>query len=307
MGVFTLSKNPLWNNVPIQDLVRDFFARKPKDVDGVMNTSAYYYRLYLLKKLFGRFAFENLPEGWDHDYILEVLFMNGFLVVCDTEAGVLPLKCGLSGINVFEKPTTAIIANPVLGNFERTIDVDCVVLQLQPNYEGVYAVINRYATMLAMCDSSIAVNLMNTKSTFIFGATSKAQSETLKKMYDSLACGEPAVFMKDGLNQEDFFVIPAKQNFIADDVQILKRKIINEFLTEIGINNTNNDKRERLTDNEVEANDQEVVANIQCWIDNITWGIQKINRMFGLNITFVIRDFGGKEKEGDQNESSEPS
>lgn len=296
-------KNPLWNNVPISDLVRDFFARKPSDVDGVMNMSAYYYRLYLLKKLFGRFAFDNLPDGWDHDYILETLFMEGFFIVTDTEAGILPLKCGLSGVNVFLKPTTAIVANPVLGNFERTIDVDCALCQLQPNYEGVYPMINRYATMLAMCDSSISVNLMNTKTAFIFGASNKAQAETMKQMYDKISCGEPAVFMKDGINSEEFFTIPAKQNFIADDVQLLKRKIINEFLTEIGINNSNLDKRERLTDDEVNANDQEVIANIQCWIDNITYGINKINKMYDLSISFVIRDFGGKEERKD--ESSE--
>lgn len=296
-------KNPLWDNVPLNDLLREFFARKPSDVDGVMNTSAYYYRLYLLKKIFGRFAFNNLPEGWDRDYMLETLFMEGFFVVTDTEAGVLPLKCGLSGINVFQKPTTAIIANPVLGSFERTIDVDCVVCQLQPNYEGVYPLINRYSTMLAMCDSSIAVNLMNTKSAFIFGASNKAQAATLKEMYDKISCGEPAVFMKDGINSEEFFTIPVKQNFIADDVQLLKRKIINEFLTEIGINNSNLDKRERLTDDEVNANDQEVLANIQCWIDNITHGIDKINKMYDLSISFVIRDFGGREERKD--ESSE--
>lgn len=294
--------NSLWNQVPLKDLVREFFSRKPSDVDGVLNTSAYYYRLYLLKKLYGRFGFGGIPEGWDSDYMIEVLFMNGFFCVTDTPAGILPLKCGLSGINVFEKPTTAIIANPVLGNFERTIDVNCVICQLQPNFEGVYPMINRYATLLAMCDSSIATNLMNTKSTFVFGASSKTQAETLKKMYDQISCGEPAVFMKDGLNEENFFTMPAKQNFIADDVQILKRKIVAEFLTEIGINNTNQDKRERLTDNEVEANDQEVVANIQCWIDNITLGIKKINAMFDLGLTFTVRDFGG-----DKNESSELS
>ena len=292
--------NNLWNNVPIKDLVREFFARRPSDVDGVMNSSAHYYRLYLLKKLFGRFGFSGIPEGWDEDYMLEVLFLNGYFTVTDTEAGVLPLKCGLTGINVFEKPTTVIVANPVLGNFERTIDVNCVVVQLQPNYEGVYALINRYATLLAMCDSSIAVNLMNTKTAHVFGATNKAQAETFKKMYDEISCGNPAVFIRDGINEENFFTMPVKQYFIADDVQLLKRKIIAEFLTEIGINNTNLDKRERLTDNEVEANDQEVIANIQCWIDNITWGINKVNKMFGLNIAFTVRDFGGKE-----NESSE--
>ena len=297
--------NSLWNNVPIKDLLRDFFSRRPSEVDGVMNASAYYYRLYLLKKLFGRFGFTGIPEGWDEDYMLEVLFMDGYFTVTDTPAGVLPLKCGLSGINVFEKPTTAVIANPVLGNFERTIDVDCVICQLQPNYEGVYPIINRYATMLAMCDSSIAVNLMNTKAAYVFGASNKAQADTLKEMYDQITSGKPAVFVKDTLTNENVYVMPAKQNFIADEVQILKRKIIDEFLTEIGINNTNLDKRERLTDNEVEANDQEVIANIQCWIDNIGWGIKKINNMFGFNIGFVVRDFGGRER--DENELTEPS
>lgn len=297
--------NSIWNNVPLKDLVREFFARRPSDVDGVMNSSAHYYRMYLLKKLFGRFTFENIPEGWDEDYMLEVLFLNGYFTVTDTEAGILPLKCGLSGINVFEKPTTAIIANPVLGNFERLIDVDCIIVQLQPNFEGVYPIINRYATLLAMCDSSIAVNLMNTKAAHVFGATNKAQAETFKKMYDQISCGEPAVFVRDGLNEENFFTMPVKQYFIADDVQLLKRKIIAEFLTEIGINNTNLDKRERLTDDEVNANNDEVYANIQCWIDNITWGIRKVNQMFGLNIRFVIREFGGIKEGVTENESSE--
>ena len=292
--------NNIWNNIPLKDLLNEFFARRPSDVDGVMNTSAYYYRLYLLKKLFGRFGFSGIPEGWDIDYMLETLFLNGFFCVTDTAAGVLPLQCGLSGINVFGKPTTAVIANPVLGNFERTIDVDCAICQLQPNYEGVYPLINRYSTLLAMCDSSIAVNLMNTKAAWIFGASSKAQAQTFKQLYDKISCGEPAVFMKDGINEEQFFTMPAKQNFIADDVQLLKRKIINEFLTEIGINNSNLDKRERLTDDEVNANDQEVIANIQCWIDNISIGIAKINQMYDLNVGFIVRNFGGSEVKEDE-------
>lgn len=294
----------IWNNIPFNDLVREFFARKPSDVDGVLNTTTLYYRSYLLKKLFGRFTFSGIPEGWDEDYMLEALFLNGYFTICDTEAGILPLKCGLTGINVFEKPTTVIVANPVLGNFERTIDVNCVVIQLQPNYEGVFNMINRYSTLLAMCDSSIAVNLMNTKAAHVFGATNKAQAETFKKMYDEISCGKPAVFMKDGLNEENFFTMPVKQYFIANDVQLLKRKIVTEYLTEIGINNTNTDKRERLTDDEVNANNLEVSANIQCWIDNVGWGIDKANKMFGLNLDFIVRDFDGA-LEVNENESTE--
>lgn len=294
----------IWNNIPLSDLIHEFFARKPSDVDGVMNSSSLYYRQYLLKKLFGRFSFSGIPEGWDEDYMLEALFLNGYFCITDTEAGILPLKCGLTGINIFERPTTVIVANPVLGNFERIIDASAVVIQLQPNYEGVYTMINRYATLLAMCDSSISVNLMNTKAAHVFGATNKAQAETFKKMYDEISCGNPAVFIKDGLNEENFFTMPVKQYYIANDVQLLKRKLVTEFLTEIGINNANTDKRERLTDDEVNANNLEVSANIQCWIDNVGWGIDKANKMFNLNLQFIVRDFDGK-LEVNENESSE--
>lgn len=292
-----MSKNKAWDLIPYDDLLRDFFSRKPKDVDGVLNASALYYKEYLLKKLFGRFTFENIPESWDLDYMLEALFLDGYFCITDTAAGIVPLKCGLTGINIYNHPTTAVIANPVLGNFERLIDVNCAIVQLQASYRGVYNLINRYSVLLAMCDSGISVNLMNTKATFIFGAASKAQAETFKALYDKISCGEPATFIKEGINEDNLYIIPAKQNFVADDIEILKRKIIDEFLTEIGINNANLDKRERLTDDEVNANDDEVRANIQHWIDNVTRGIKRANALFNLDVRFVVRDFGGVKNE----------
>ncbi len=280
-------------DVPFSDLLNNFFARKPKEVDGVANTSSLYYREWLLKKLLSRFEFKNIPSFWDMDYFLEVLFLEGKVCVTDTTMGVLPFKCGVTGIGVFEQPTTCIVANPILGNFERTIDVDCALLRLQYNYQGCGWLINRYATLLAMCDSSVAVNLMNTKSAFIFKAASKTQADTMKKMYDKIAMGEPAVFVGENgaINSENVYNIPVKQNFVADDVQLLKRKIVNEFLTEIGINNTNLDKRERLTDDEVNANNDEVIANIMHWYDNISEGLEKSNKMFNTSLSVQIRKY----------------
>ena len=283
-------------DVPFSDLLNNFFARKPKDVDGVANTSSLYYREWLLKKLLSRFEFKNIPTFWDADYFLEVLFLDGHVCVTDTAMGILPFKCGLTGIGVFEQPTSCIIANPVLGNFERTIDVDCALLRLQYNYQGAGWLINRYATLLAMCDSAVSVNLMNSKSAFIFKAASKTQAETIKKMYDDITMGRPAVFVGENgaINSENVYNIPVKQNFVADDIQLLKRKIINEFLTDIGINNTNLEKRERLTDDEVNANNDEVIANIQHWMDNLKDGVSRINKLYDLNMSVELRQFGGE-------------
>lgn len=289
-------------NVPFQDLLNNFFARRPKDVDGVANTSSMYYRDWLLKKILSRFEFSGIPTYWDSDYFLEVLFLEGHVCITDTTAGILPFKCGLTGIGIFEQPTQCIITNPVLGNFDRTIDVDCALLRLQYNYQGCGWLINRYATLLSMCDSSVAVNLMNTKAAYVFRASSKAQAATYQKMYDDITQGKPAVFVGENgnINEENMFVMPAKQNFVADDVQLLKRKIINEFLTDIGINNTNLDKRERLTDDEVNANNDEVLANIQHWYDNIQDGIKRINALYNLGLSVKIREFKKEGVEADE-------
>lgn len=279
-------------NIPFDDMLRNFFAKRPKDVDGVANTSSIYYQNKLLKQILARFEF-SLPVGWDRDYFLTTLFREGHITVTDTPVGVVALRSGLTGINIYDHPTRAIFANPVIGNFERTIDVDCAVIKLQYDYQGVGWMLQRYATLLSMCDSGIAVNLMNTKATFVFGATSKAQAESYKKMYDEITQGKPAVFVNgDSINKEMMFTMPAKENFISDDLQLLKRKIYNEFLTDIGINNTNLDKRERLTDDEVNANNEEVKFNIMHWYDNIREGIERANILFPeINLTCKIRDY----------------
>lgn len=285
-------------NVPFNDLVRQFFARKPKDVDGIANTSAMFYRQKLFRLIIQRFKFDNIPDTWELDYFLEHLFIDGSICITDTTAGILALQCGLTGIGIYSQPTEVIIANPVLGSMRRIIGEDCEIIKLQYDYKGISWILDRYSALLAMCDSGIAVNLMNTKLTYLFGATSKTQAETYKAVYDDITMGKPACFVNDQVLaniKENMFVMPAKQNFIADDIQLLKRKILNEFLTDIGINNTNLDKRERLTDDEVNANNDEVLANISHWYDNISEGIKRVNAHYDMNLSISIRNYG---KEG---------
>lgn len=301
--------NDKWMNIPFSDLKRQFFATKPKDVDGLINTSALYYREYLLKKIFAIFEF-TLPDTWDSDYFQTHLFIDGYIAVTDTDAGILPLQCSYSGINVFGHPTDIIIANPVLGSFDRKIGVDGVLIKLQFNYLGIMALLNRYSALLAMCDSALSVNLMNSKVTFIGMAENKAQAETMKKMYDEISMGNPAVFVKGSAigNGENFYFNRAKENYIAKEIQDTKRSLINEFLTEIGINNANINKRERLNLDEVNSNDEEIRANVQHWYDNIKTGFDEVNAMFpDINVSVKIRDYTKiiEREEGIYNESAE--
>lgn len=309
-----------YNPVGYDDLKREFFAERPKDVDGVANASAVYYQKWILKKVFSIFDFKGLPDNWDYDYLMTTLFLEGKFCITDTDVGVIPLRCGVAGINIFNHPTEAIIANPVLGNFRRKIypewrsvsmgaaeyELPCALVKLQYTYLGISDMINRYAALLSMCDSAIAVNLMNSKVAFIGLAGSKAQANTMKKMYDMISAGNPAVFVRgDVVNQESFFFNHVKENFIGNDVQMLKRSIINEFLTEIGINNANQDKRERLVTDEVAANDVEIRANVEHWLYNINEGLKAANELYNMNLSCEIRKYPELQQEARMEERDE--
>lgn len=284
-----------WNPYGYDDLKRQFFAEKPRDVDGIANQSAYYFSRKLLRQVFGRFDF-TLPDNWPLDYFLTTLFINGEICITDTEAGVIPLRCGHSGINMYNEPTHCIIANPVLGEMRKEIGTECALVRINWNYSGIMDIVNRYAALLAMCDSSLAVTLMNSKVAFIGMASSKAQANTMKKMYDMISMGQPAVFVNgDAVNQENFFFNNVRQNFVGQEIMQVKRMITNDFLTEIGINNANLEKRERLVTDEVNANDEEIGNNVQHWLDNIKEGFKQANTLFGLDLSVSLRKWGNNE------------
>ena len=135
---------------------------------------------------------------------------------------------------------------------------------------------------------------MNSKVAAVFQADSKAAAKTIEKAYDEIMLGKPMVVLKDsammGNRGNDIYFNHVKENFIAQDVEILKHMIINDFLTEIGIANSNADKRERVQSAEVDANNSATAVNIIHWKENLENGIFETNNMFGLDLSIKLRE-----------------
>lgn len=274
--------------VGLDDLRRKFFRSSPKDVEAQINTSTIFYKERMLRKIFELFNF-TVPEEWDLDYFRQHLFLDGYVGVTDTALGVLALKCAASGYNVFERPTKLIFANPVLGNFDRIIGTECEVIRLQYNWLGIMPILDKYAYLLAMCDSAVSVNLMNSKVAFIATAEGKAAAETIKTAYQQISEGNPFVCMsKDSVDSISWELLNVKNTFIGNDVSLLKQTIWNEFLTEIGIPNFNRDKRERMITDEVNANNAETAFSMSHWLEEIRAGMDRANKMFGLDLRVEV-------------------
>lgn len=294
-------------NIPFSDLLNDYYSIRPKSVESINNTSTTYYYNRLIAKLFGVFEIVGAPETWDIEYMKERLFLDGKLCITDTALGVLPLRTGVSGINVYDKPQKCIIANVLLGNLERTIGEDCALVHLQYNYAGVWDILNRYATMLSLCDAGVCVNLMNTKVSVIFGAETKVEAESFKALYDEITAGNPAVFTSDNIVsklRDKVVFADSKNQFIAPDIQYLKQSIMDDFLTEIGVDNANTDKRERLIKSEVMSNRAEVRSAATHWLDTVNDGLEVANRLYNMKVSMRLRSWDFKEG-GDKVDASE--
>ena len=261
--------------------------QQPANTHVLNNEVGRLYQRYLLKKAMGVFKW-TLPEWWDKDYFLYILYCWGFLAIFDSEKfGVIPQQCSLQGYNVFYRPTTAVITNPVLTGIKtREINRDCVLLHLQPDYMGVLDLCNHYAEKMALASAAINQNLWSTKIATVFFAGSDAEQQSIKKAYDRMSDGDPMVVVHKNLRDEngnlkyETFNRDVKQSYVIDDLIIDLRKIEAEFDTRIGVPNANTDKRERLITDEVNANNVETHILADMWMDSIQDGIKRAKSMF---------------------------
>ena len=257
-----------------------------------------YFTKYLLQKAMSVFEWD-LPATWNKDYFLYVLYCWGYVAVVNTDKfGVIPQGCGLKGYDVFYAPTHAVIANPLLsGILEPRIGTQCELLKLQPDFSGILDLVGHYAEQMALASQSVSVNLLNSKLSYVFTAKTKALAESLKKMYDQIASGEPAVVIDsrlknaaDGEETWKAFEQNVGGNYIVTDLLADLRKIEAMFDTEIGIPNANTDKRERLIQDEVNANNIETYSKCAMWLENLQDACKRVNDMFGLNISVRWRE-----------------
>ncbi len=257
-----------------------------------------FFQRYLMLKLFSRYDF-TLPDDWDQDYFRYVLFTIGFIGVMNTDKfGVICQHGTVSGYNVYYRPTRLLVANPALRrSYDLTINEDCAIIKLSPDWRGAYDLIQLYADQMAVCMESFGVNAINSKFSFVFAADNKTMAESMKKMFDQIGSGQPAAFVWDKQLFDDdmnprwqLFTNNLKQNYVGNDLLQSLTTIEHKFDTLIGIQNANTDKKERLITDEVNANNEEVKALSSLWLEEMQDSMKKANDMFGLSLAVKLRE-----------------
>lgn len=255
-----------------------------------------YFRDRLLKRAIGVIKWNNLPKHWEENFLKYVLFINGYVCVVNTDRyGVIPLNCTLGGVGVMYQPTFCMIANPrIKGIIQPIIHEDCELIKMNPDYSGIMGLVNYHAGKLALASESADMNLWNSKLAYVFTARNKAGAESFKKLFDKIMNGEPAVVQDKNLLDDEgnpawaTFSQNLAQNYIANDIFELMRGLEKEFDRDIGIPYADG-KRERLITTEATQNDNERSVNIDQWVEEINKCCDRVNEMFGLDISVEKR------------------
>lgn len=162
---------------------------------------------------------------------------------------------------------------PIWGNTLRTPDWDIVFLQ---------------STKLAEIETTIEITLRAMRKPVMF-AVDDNERQSFINLWRNVQEGQPVIFGTETLSGsiEDkikLFDLGVDKELVLN-LQVAKSKIWNETMTLLGINNANQEKRERMVADEVSANDSQVMAVRNSAISARKYAAELINAKYGLNIS----------------------
>lgn len=237
----------------------------------------------------------TLPDDWQgsiKDFFLYCMFKYGYVVIFEYEEyGRLFQPCTLSGYDFYYQPTNALIANP---RFKKSLDLkigeQCEILKLTPDYIGIWDVLEYYAERFSTLDSAINMSLINCKTPFILGGKNKTATSALKKIFDKVNAGEPAVIFDEKLmndpNTKDTpfqlleLLRDPKSAYLTTDQLSDFRTILDNFDAEIGIPTLPYQKKERLVSDEATMRTYDGSARSLTWFNTLTGSIKKVKDLY---------------------------
>lgn len=279
------------------------------------------YERIITEMAMARFDWRGLPDSVDKRFLELTLFYQALSVFywdTDFDAYFALRGSGAGPINMHDNPVVfKVVGNTYVNKTLRAVSKG----QKEPQCVPIWAnflripdwdIVQIYATKLAEIDRTIEQDILAMRHPFVV-AVNESQKLSLQNAMRQVAEGQPVIFGTELLADLSEIIKVFDMKIDKEEVinlQLAKSKIWNECMTLLGINNANQDKRERLVTSEVSANNSQVLLARQVALDARRDACDKINKLYpNLNISVhwnVDEDNLAKEKTmADQNTGSE--
>ena len=261
------------------------------------------FRADMLNKSLTMFEWKNLPDTLPAVEIEKQLQTNGYSIIAKVQGNIYAFQGGFSGQDPYNQPTKAIVNNPSLNyNGTFTINEDCVIIKNDDMQQGLIHIYNKYGTLLIENQITMLMTDYNYRMPFTISSkddtTTQSAREYLQKVIDGSlgVIGEAKLF--DALK-----VTPTNNKGVNSfaDLYGYQQFIEAQLNNTIGLATNNNMKRERLTTNEIEVNKNASYPLIDNMLRNRKQAVEKINKMFDLDIDVEFSSIWNGTNEDDNN------
>lgn len=251
--------------------------------------SHYYYTLMLIAKSI--YKWENLPNGMNEKWIEKYLFSagkcvffedfyKGFMVTDYTEHGTL---------NYYDEPTKV---KPIATSYNGKVlerNKNCVIIGNNDILLPTSFSLQMFAYRLAQCARISDVNI-NAQKTPVAVLCDEKQKLSFKRAMKNVEDNELLIFGDKSFELGGIKALKVDAPVVFDKLTLQKHEIWNEAMTFLGLNNANQDKRERLVADEVQANNEQVEACANVFLKARQQACKEINELFGLEIKVSMRE-----------------
>ena len=254
------------------------FKNKDKAVRSYVN--------YMLNRVQSMFEYKGLPDTIPQKMIEIYIMTNGHAVIIEHE-GELYVCFGNWGgePNEYYIPTKYVVANPYLNLFKTyTIGEDCVLAHNDSLYYGLMPMFKRYASLLVENDITMRMVDINSRIAALIDAKDDSTYASANKYLDDIEAGELGVIASqqffDGITTQPY----GEHNYqrltdLIEFHQYMKASWFNE----LGLNANYNMKREAITSNESQLNDDMLLPLVDDMMNCRKLWIEQVNDMFGTD------------------------
>ena len=282
----------------------DWIFKVPKKL-----TFSRLYRFYfdfILRLLYRIFIIEGNPETVEETFLKLMLFTTGKVTyfrgreVGEDADKLLALNCSRSDTpTVYYMPSKSLITNPrLIKSYMLTPGKDCEIVylseadkyNLNDQSGGLYHLIERTAIMLADNDLSINIAQKNTRLTNIVSGDTQNTVDSIRAVIAAMYEGDPTIVVKSSLIDK-LQGVPIVENSSQQNlIQLIEvqQYILAHFYEQIGICTHDQMKKERLVTAEINDNIDLAYLNIDDILVSLQEGFDRVNAMFGTNITIKI-------------------
>lgn len=250
------------------------------------------------------FDYTGLPDSLPAIELEKLLQGSGYAVLTTEYKGELTaFNATLSGQekDIYNRPTQAVISHPL---YNGTVDLDknAVLVRNDDEQQGLLWLFEKYGAMINETDVSIIVMNYNKRIQTLISANDDSTVESANAYLEKVVNGELGVIGESKLF-DSLKVSPTStnQSNSTTDLVELQQYLKATLFNEIGMNAPYNMKRERLTDDEVQANTDNLRPLADNMLRNRQEGLDKVNELFNTNISV---EFGSIWKTEDPDDAS---